>query len=48
MPRFRVVATITCPKPLARLIPMKLRKEARRLAKKGFSISLDDVKVEEL
>lgn len=46
MPRFRVVATVTCPKPLARMIPMKLRKEARRLKQLGFS--LDDVKVEEL
>ena len=48
MPRFRVVATITCPKPLARLIPMTLRREARRLSKKGMQVSLDDVKVEEL
>lgn len=46
MPRFRVVATIVCPAPLARLIPMKLRKEARRLRSTGFS--LEDVKVEEI
>lgn len=48
MPRFRVEATIVCAKPLARLIPIKLRKEARRLSKMGLQIDLADVKVEEL
>lgn len=48
MPRFRVVATVRCSKPLVRMIPMKLRKEARRLQKNGLQLDLEDVKVEEI
>ena len=48
MPRFRVEATIVCAKPIARMIPIKLRKEARRLSNRGIQIDLEDVKVEEL
>lgn len=48
MPRFRVTATIVCSKPIARMIPMKLRKEARRLSRMGLQLDLEDVKVEEL
>lgn len=48
MPRFRIEATIVCSKPIARLIPIKLRKEARRLSKSGVQLDLEAVKVVEL
>ena len=48
MPRFKVIATVVCSKPLVRLIPIKLRREVRRLSKMGLQLDLEDVRIEEL
>ena len=47
MPRFRIVAHVTAPRPIVRLIPMRLRAEAKKLAKRGIPVSIDSIDIRE-